>query len=257
LIDPDTAAPLRKTEPMSSDAHGVQTRTKATRQDWIDAALTALDTEPIDQIRILGLAGGMGVSRSSFYWYFDNPEELRNELLMLWEHNTTSIVERAGRKTETIVAACLGVFECWADHRLYRSVLDLSVREWGRRDAQIATRVADADRARLEALVEMFQRHEFDPVEAKVRARLLYHSQVGYYAVNTDEPISERLRLLPTYLVAMTGQHGTKAEIAAFRRLLTRRVNPDSNHPDLSPESQSPGRRRRSIRPDSRLRELR
>ncbi len=216
---------LRKTEPMSSDPSATQTRTKATRQDWVDAALTALDTEPIDQIRILGLAGGLGVSRSSFYWYFDNPEELRTELLSLWDHNTTSIVERAGRETETIVAACLGVFECWADPRLYHAVLDLSVREWGRRNELIAARVADADEARLDSLVEMFQRHEFEPVEATVRARLLYHSQVGYYAVNTDEPIRERLRLLPKYLAAMTGQDGTKAEIATFRRLLARRVN--------------------------------
>jgi AcrR family transcriptional regulator len=212
---------------MTPDPHLVQTRTKATRQDWIEAALTALENEPIDQIRILNLASVLGVSRSSFYWYFQDPEELRNELLSLWYHNTTSIVGRAEREAETIVAACLGVFECWADPRLYHAALDLSVREWARRNELIAARVADADKARLDSLVEMFLHHDFEPVEATVRARLLYHSQVGYYAVNTVEPIPERLQLLPKYLMAMTGQHGTKAELAAFRRHLARRVNLD------------------------------
>jgi AcrR family transcriptional regulator len=209
---------------MAADPRVGPTRTRATRQDWIDAALAALANEPIDQLRILSLASVLNVSRSSFYWYFENPEELRNELLAIWEHNTTSIVDRAERPTDTIVASCLGVFECWADPRLYHAVLDLSIREWGRRDERIGAMVHDADQTRLEALTEMFLRHGFDSVEASVRARLLYHSQVGYYAVNTDESIPERLRLLPKYLVAMTGQPGTKAEIGAFRRHLARRV---------------------------------
>lgn len=209
---------------MAVDPDVGQMRTKATRQDWIDAALAALESEPIDQLRILSLASVLNVSRSSFYWYFSDPEELRNELLALWEHNTTSIVERAERPASSIVAACLGVFECWADPRLYHAVLDLSIREWARRDERIGGMVNDADRARLDAITDMFQRQGFDSVDAAVRARLLYHSQVGYYAVNTDETIPERLRLLPEYLVAMTGQPGTKAEIGAFRRHLARRV---------------------------------
>jgi AcrR family transcriptional regulator len=212
---------------MAQDPEVTQARTKVTRQDWIDAALAALEREPIDQLRILSLAVGLNVSRSSFYWYFEDPEELRRELVVMWEHNTTSIVERAERPAPSIVSSCLGVFECWADPRLYHAALDLSVREWGRRDERVAELVADGDRSRLDALTEMFSRHDFEPMEAAVRARLLYHSQVGYYAVGTDESIPERLRLLPDYLVAMTGQEGTKAEIGAFRRHLARRVSVD------------------------------
>ena len=212
---------------MAVDTKFRQTRTKLGRHSWIEAALQALESEPIDQIPVHTLADALDTSRSGFYRHFQSPGELRDELLVLWEHNTTSIVQRAERPANSIVEACLGVFECWADPRLYHSTLDIAVREWGRRNERIGTLVADADHSRLEALTNMFRRQGFEPMEASVRARLLYHSQIGYYSVKTEEPISERLRLLQTYLVAMTGQPGTKAEIGAFRRHLERRVGID------------------------------
>ncbi len=197
-----------------------QQHTKVTRQDWIDGAVAALADEPIDQLRVLQLAQRLDISRSSFYWYFKNPDELRSELLTLWERNTTSIVERCHRETTTVVQAALGVFECWADEQLYSSTLDLAVRDWARRDEKVASQVATADQVRLDALTEMFQRHKLSKAEATVRARLLYHSQVGYYALGTDEPMATRLGHLPYYLEAMTGARPTKAELAAFTKVV-------------------------------------
>lgn len=195
-------------------------RTKATRDDWIQAAVDRLTVEPIDQLKILSLAGDIGVSRSSFYWYFDDPAELRQELLERWQHNTTSIVERSCRRTDTPVAACLAVFECWADSSAYDAALDLAVRDWGRRDTAVAAQVADADATRLEALTVMFGRHGFDDVESLVRARLLYHSQVGYYAVGTAESMQTRLSYVDYYLDALAGTRPTKAELAGFKHFL-------------------------------------
>lgn len=195
-------------------------RTKATREDWIQAAVDRLVVEPIDQLKILSLAADIGVSRSSFYWYFDDPAALRQELLNRWQHNTTSIVERSQRLTDTPVAACLAVFECWADSSAYDAALDLAVRDWGRRDAAIATQVAEADVARLGALTAMFERHQFDHLDSVVRARLLYHSQVGYYAVGTTESMETRLSYVDYYLDALAGTRPTKAELASFQQFL-------------------------------------
>jgi len=71
--------------------------TKASRGDWIDAALRALADQPTDQLRILVLADTLGVARSSFYWYFADRDELFEALLAIWERNTRSIVDRGGR----------------------------------------------------------------------------------------------------------------------------------------------------------------
>ena len=68
-----------------------------TREEWISTAVDALDEVSIDQLKVLGLARRLGVSRSSFYWFFEDPDDLRAELLAIWERNTEAIVERARR----------------------------------------------------------------------------------------------------------------------------------------------------------------
>lgn len=166
------------------------------------------------------MAGELDVSRSSFYWYFDNLDDLHSELLAMWERNTASIVERSKRDAATIVAAVLGVFECWADRHLYDAQLDLAIRDWGRRNDVIGEQVATADALRLDAISSMFMRQGFDADDSIVRARLLYHSQVGYHALGIDEPMSIRLNYLPYYLEAMTGCKPTRDEIATFESFL-------------------------------------
>ena len=190
--------------------------TKVTRDDWVAAALDALDDVAIDELRVLVLAECLSISRSSFYWYFDDLRGLQDELLRRWQRNTESIVERTERGASTITTACLGVFECWADSSLYDARLDLAVRDWGRRDADVAERVRDADDRRLDAVVGMFAAHGFDAAEALIRARLLYHSQVGYHAVGTHEPMSVRVGYLPYYLQSITGHVPMPEELAAF-----------------------------------------
>lgn len=196
---------------MTQPAH-----TKVTRDDWVAAAVDALDEVAIDELRVLSLAEGLSISRSSFYWYFDDLAGLQQELLDRWERNTRSIVERTERQAPTITTACLGVFECWADESLYDARLDLAVRDWGRRDAAVAARVREADDRRLDAVASMFAAHGFEPDDALVRARLLYHSQVGYYAVGIDEPMHVRVGYLPYYLQSMTGEVPTAEELASF-----------------------------------------
>jgi len=189
---------------------------KATRADWIDAARSKLDSVAIDELKILTLAEDLSVSRSSFYWYFSGMAELQNELVKTWGDSTEAIVERSHRPTDTITTACLGVFECWADTKLSDPPLEFAIRDWGRRNTGIAERVHDADIARLEALAAMFGRHGFSEMDAMVRARLLYHSQLGYYLVGTNETTEMRLMFLPSYLVALTGEEPTAEILAAF-----------------------------------------
>jgi len=189
---------------------------KATRADWINAARSKLDEVAIDELKILSLAQDLAVSRSSFYWYFAGMAELQHELVRAWGESTDAIVERAGRPADTITSACLGVFECWADPTLSDPPLEFAIRDWGRRDKVIAERVYDADVARLEAVAAMFERFGFTELDSMVRARLLYHSQLGYHLVGTRETTEMRLMFLPSYLVALTGEEPTPEILEAF-----------------------------------------
>ena len=43
---------------------------KVTRQDWVNVALDVLIRDGVEQVNVLNLGNRLGVSRSSFYWYF-------------------------------------------------------------------------------------------------------------------------------------------------------------------------------------------
>ena len=53
---------------------------KVTREDWLNAARDVLVTEGVASVKILPLSTRLGVSRSSFYWYFENREDLLSAL---------------------------------------------------------------------------------------------------------------------------------------------------------------------------------
>ena len=191
--------------------------TKVTRQDWLDAAMDLLVSEGVAEVKILSVGDRLGVSRSSFYWYFRSRKELLDELLTVWERtNTGSIVRYAAMPAGTITAAVCNVFRCWVDPALFDHRLDFAVREWARRSGEVRAVIDRSDAQRLEAIRGMFERHGYPPAEAEVRARILYYMQIGYYALELSEPMEERLARVPHYLLGFTGQPARPGEVEAL-----------------------------------------
>lgn len=191
---------------------------KATRDDWLDLALNALAIEGVDHVNVLALSERLGVSRSSFYWYFKNRDELLDALLDRWDQlNTRSIVAQAEEPAATVSQAVCNVFHCWVNPLIFSPRLDFAVREWARRSARVRKALDRSDRFRTEALKALFVRFGYEDEDAFVRARVLYYMQIGYYALDLREPIETRLTLTPHYLKAFTGAESSEAEIDAFR----------------------------------------
>ena len=191
---------------------------KATRDDWLDLALSALAVEGVDHVTVLNLSERLGVSRSSFYWYFKNRDELLDALLDRWEKlNTRSIVAQADEPAGTVNEAVCNVFRLWVNPAIFSPRLDFAVREWARRSAHVRKVLDQADRVRTDALKALFARFGYKDEDAFVRARVLYTMQIGYYALDLKEPIETRLELAPHYLKAFTGVDPSDADIDAFR----------------------------------------
>lgn len=191
---------------------------KATRDDWLDLALSALAVEGVAHVTVLNLSERLGVSRSSFYWYFKNRDELLDALLDRWDRlNTRSIVSQADESAGTVNEAVCNVFRCWVNPDIFSPRLDFAVREWARRSASVRKALDRSDRVRTEALKAMFVRFGYEDEDALVRARVLYYMQIGYYALDLREAIEGRLNLTPHYLKAFTGVDPNEAEIDVFR----------------------------------------
>jgi AcrR family transcriptional regulator len=190
---------------------------KATREDWIHAALDVLVEHGVEAVKVLPLAERLGVARSSFYWYFSNRGQLLEVLLEHWQDtNTRTVVEHASRPAPDITRAVLAVFECWTDVSLFDAKLDFAVREWARRSGEIEHAVRSADDARLQAITSMFERHGFESRDAFVRARVLYFSQIGYYALDLGESLESRLSYAGDYVAAYTGATPDRAAVSAY-----------------------------------------
>ncbi|WP_299744137.1 TetR/AcrR family transcriptional regulator [uncultured Tateyamaria sp.] len=190
---------------------------KVTRQDWLNAALSVLKQGGVEAVKVAELAGQMGVSRSSFYWYFKNRTDLLNALLQHWERtNTAAMVAQANAPADTITEACCNVFRCNINTALFDNRLDFAIRDWARRSDRVNAVLKAGDDARIAALTHMFLRFDYPELEAKARARVIYYMQLGYDDANLGETLNERLAMVPGYLVAYTGHAASDAEIEAF-----------------------------------------
>lgn len=206
-----------------------ETNTRISRENWLDVALEALITAGVDQVKILPLAAKLGVSRSSFYWFFESREHLLDTLLEIWERkNTRGIVEHCTIESASITEAILNIADCWLDDALFDPRLDFAIRAWARTDANVRKIVDQADETRVDALRQVFLRHAYEPVEGFIRARVFYFTQIGYYALDLQEPIANRTAYLAAYVKTATGVEPEPELIEAYlkRFYAGKRVQP-------------------------------
>lgn len=180
---------------------------KVTRDDWLNIARDMLVHHGVAEVKILTLSERLGVSRSSFYWYFENRADLLDALLEEWgSRNTAKIKDHCARPAPSISDAVCNFFRCFLDPSLFDQGLDFAIREWSRRDPDLRARLDAADADRVSAVTEMFQRFGYAPEDADARARILYFMQLGYHALEVREPIHTRMSRLGPYLRGFTGQ---------------------------------------------------
>ena len=117
-----SASPALKTSPLQPE-------------DWIRAAFARLASEGIEAVRVELLARDLGVSKGSFYWHFQDREELLGRMFDRWEKeeidwlDETVITPKAAARWARFVHHC-------TDQQLAR--LESAMRTWARRDERVA-----------------------------------------------------------------------------------------------------------------------
>lgn len=156
-----------------------RSRTRLSRQDWIEAALQALADGGPPAVAVERLAARLGTTKGSFYWHFKDREELITVALATWERNETDVVigdmqqiaDPAERLQTLLVAATELEEEEHPDVRLLPSASDPVVGE-------VVKRV---QRKRLDFLSRAFRDAGFPPAESRLRARLAYSLYLGWF----------------------------------------------------------------------------
>ena len=189
-----------------------------TRADWLAAAIRIFIAEGVASVRITRLADELKMTRGSFYWHFTDRDDLLSAIVEFWARKNTRAVVSACEGIDDLSQGVFALFDAWIDPDIFDPRLDLAIREWARRDAAIRKLVAKADARRIEAISALYGRAGFARPEAFIRARVIYFTQIGYYALEVKETLAERLGYLESYYLSFTGRSLDPAVAAAYRR---------------------------------------
>jgi AcrR family transcriptional regulator len=186
-------------------------------EGWLEAAYDSLLESGVDSVKVMLLAKRLSLSRTSFYWFFKDREELLAALISRWrEKNTGNLVKQSDAYAESLAEAMLNVFDCWLNNELFDSQFEFAVRSWALQSPEILAEVQHADQVRMEALRRMFLRFGCDEAAADVRARTTYLVQIGYISMQSKEDIALRMKRIPEYIAIYTGQPPQQRELDRF-----------------------------------------
>ena len=153
--------------------------TRTPRQSWIEEGLRALAAGGPDLVRVEPLAKALRVTKGGFYWHFRDRQALLDAMLDTWEE---TLVDQA------IQMADLGGGSGRTRlRRLFRAAgerpghlgLELSVRDWARRDPAVAERLTRVDDRRLSYLRPLFAEFCDDSIDVEGRCLLVLTLWVG------------------------------------------------------------------------------
>ena len=141
------------------------------RERWTEAGLAALAAGGPDAVRVELLAKALGVTKGSFYWHFRDRQALLDAMLDTWEETfVDQAIEAADRGGGDGRTRLRRLFRA-AGEREEILDLELSVRDWARREQAVAERVTRVDNRRLAYLRPLFT--EFCDDAADVEGRCL------------------------------------------------------------------------------------
>jgi AcrR family transcriptional regulator len=166
------------------------------RGAWVDAAMRALAMGGPDAVRIEALANDLGVSKGGFYWHFEDRRALIEEALDTWENTgTEDVIATVDSESLDPRAKLRRLFEL-APSASGLFAVELALRDWSRRDRDVAERLHRVDDRRTVYLRSLFRQFCADEGDVEARAMLAYSLFIGSYFVATEHGERTRAQVL-------------------------------------------------------------
>jgi AcrR family transcriptional regulator len=149
--------------------------------NWISAANDLLASENVRGVQVSTLCLKLKVTKGSFYWHFSNREELLAAVLNDWRRRMTlNIVTRLTRAADD-AANTLRRFLALPRKAFSArgGAIEMSIRDWGRRDAAPRQTLKEVDLIRLTSFEQTFRGLGLSAQNARVRAYIAYTIMMG------------------------------------------------------------------------------
>jgi AcrR family transcriptional regulator len=179
-------------------------KVRTPRGAWVDAGLRALAAGGPDAVRVEALAAGLGVSKGGFYWHFTDRQALLEEMLDTWERAGTEDViahvdsHGAGPRAKLRQLFALSPSADFA--------VELALRDWSRRDGDVAERLHRVDNRRMGYLRSLFGQFCIDENDVEARSMLAYSLLIGSYFIAAQHGDRTRSQVLQLAIDRLLGE---------------------------------------------------
>jgi len=172
-------------------------KTRTPRSAWIEAALQALASGGPEGIRVEALATQLGVSKGGFYWHFKDRAALIEEMLDSWEQSVvTDVIAEVESEPGESRAKLQHLFELAIAASGGILPVELALRDWSRRDAEVAARLHRIDNQRMEYLRSLFGPICVDEDDVEARSILAFSLFIGSSFIAAEHPGRSRAEVL-------------------------------------------------------------
>jgi AcrR family transcriptional regulator len=160
------------------------------RADWVQAALTVIARDGVQAVAVEPLARELGVTKGSFYWHFENRDDLVDAALQDYEaRQSIGVVERFGAIPEPRTRLRLMLFSAFEDEEnglLFAALAAAS------EDPRVQPYLRRVTENRLALGVASFRSLGLDEEEARRRALFSYSAYTGYFQLLRAMPQAVR-----------------------------------------------------------------
>ncbi len=178
-------------------------RAALTKDDWLREAMELLRTRGIGGVRVLTLAQELGVSRGSFYWHFEDRDDLLRSMLDWWDREMTdTVIQLANRSSGSPRKRLTAVAEDVV--RFKRNMYEAAIRTWAAGDPRAAKTLRRVVNKRLDYITGLFQEAGFSPADARARGDLLAVYIMSEDSILAHETLDTRIRLLRRQIRLLT-----------------------------------------------------
>jgi AcrR family transcriptional regulator len=170
---------------------------RTAHSSWVEAGLRALAEGGPNAVRVEVLAQSLGVSKGGFYGQFTDRRELLTEMLNTWEstvlHQVIAEVESGGGDARSKLWRLFAIASAGGEELLK---IELAVRDWARRDRNVATRLRRVDEQRMDYMRALFGEFCSDDGEVEARCLLTFTLFIGIHFVAVDHGPRSRSEVL-------------------------------------------------------------